>query len=65
MATTGLLTPVPLLPVAVLIDGKPASYSFAGEVPGIVAGVLQLNVTVPPNGKFGQRYSLVVSVGGN
>ena len=57
-------TPQPLLPVAVLIDGQPAAISFAGEAPGIVAGVLQVNVQIPPGARSGDL-SLIVSIGGN
>ncbi len=63
VSATGPLTPVPLLPVAVLIDGQPASISFAGEAPGLVSGVMQLNVQIPPNARSG-ALSLVVSIGG-
>jgi trimeric autotransporter adhesin len=40
--------PAPLLPVAVTIGGAAATVSFMGEAPGLVSGVLQLNVMVPP-----------------
>ena len=56
--------PVPLLPVSVLINGAPASYSFAGEAPGFVSGVLQINVQVPANAPTG-NLPLVVSIGPN
>ena len=56
-------TPVPLLPVSILLGGLPTNYTFAGEAPGIVSGVLQLNVTVPPSLKPG-IYPIVVSIGG-
>jgi uncharacterized protein (TIGR03437 family) len=36
-----------LLPVSVLIDGQAATYLFAGEAPGDVAGVMQINVQIP------------------
>ena len=55
---------MPLLPVAVLIDGQPAaSISFAGEAPGLVSGVMQLNAQIPPGARSG-NLSLVVSIGG-
>lgn len=34
-------TPQPLLPVAVLIDGQPASVTFYGEAPVLISGVMQ------------------------
>jgi len=63
VSATGPLTPVPLLPVAVLIDGQPAAISFAGEAPALVSGVMQLNAQIPPNARSG-ALSLVVSIGG-
>ena len=64
ISSSGPLTPVPLLPVAVLIDGQPAaSISFAGEAPALVSGVMQLNVQIPPAARSG-NLSLVVSIGG-
>jgi uncharacterized protein (TIGR03437 family) len=58
------LTPGPLLPVIVMIDGQPASWAFAGEAPGLVSGVLQLNVQIPENARSGDL-PLIVSIGGN
>jgi uncharacterized protein (TIGR03437 family) len=58
------LTPGPLLQLSVTIGGQPANYSFAGEAPGFVSGVLQLNVVVPTNIAAGDQL-LVVSIGGN
>jgi uncharacterized protein (TIGR03437 family) len=57
------VTPAPLLPVAVLIDGSPATVAYAGEAPSLVAGVMQLNVVIPAGAKSGDL-SLVVSIGG-
>lgn len=56
-------TPQPLLPVAVLINGSPAAIQFAGEAPGLVAGVMQINVTIPSGTPSGAQ-SLLVSIGG-
>ncbi len=39
--------PKPLLDVTVTIGGRPASILYAGAAPGFVAGVLQVNVTIP------------------
>ena len=64
VSATPPLTPVPLLPIAVLIDNQPANYTFAGEAPGLVSGVLQLNVQIPANARSGDL-SLVVSIGNN
>ncbi len=40
--------PKPLLPVSVQIDGQEAHVPYAGAAPGFVAGVLQVNVEIPP-----------------
>ncbi|HLK66391.1 MAG TPA: hypothetical protein VKU19_23315 [Bryobacteraceae bacterium] len=41
------LLPVPILPVTVAMGGIPAEVVYAGGAPGLVAGVLQVNVRVP------------------
>lgn len=41
------ITPTPLAPVNVNINGQPAPVMFFGEAPGLVSGVLQLNVQIP------------------
>ena len=61
--------PVPLLPVTItLVDSTgarfPANYTFAGEAPGFVSGVMQVNVVIPANASSG-NLQLFVSVGGN
>jgi uncharacterized protein (TIGR03437 family) len=71
VASTPPVTPGPLLPVSVMIAGQPASaIIFAGEAPGIVSGVLQLNVTIPTTASSGGAFPtgdlpVVVSIGGN
>jgi uncharacterized protein (TIGR03437 family) len=37
----------------VTIDGQPAQVSFYGEAPGLVAGMLQVNVQVPAAARAG------------
>jgi uncharacterized protein (TIGR03437 family) len=54
--------PQPALPVTVTIDGQPAEVSFYGEAPGIVAGVMQVNVVVPSGVRSG-AVPVVVRVG--
>ncbi|HTS66770.1 MAG TPA: hypothetical protein VMH28_32320 [Candidatus Acidoferrales bacterium] len=63
VASAPPLTPAPLLLVAVTIGGQPANYVYAGEAPGIVSGVMQLNVVIPTTVSAGDL-PLVVSVGG-
>jgi uncharacterized protein (TIGR03437 family) len=58
------VTPAPLLAVGVTISGQPALYVYAGEAPGLVAGMMQLNVQIPANGASGEL-PILVSVGGN
>ncbi len=66
----GLLSPssppFPLLtlPVSVTIEGVPAQVIYAGAAPGLVAGVIQIDVVVPA-GVLHQPYNEVaVTVGG-
>jgi uncharacterized protein (TIGR03437 family) len=58
------VTPAPVQPIQVLIDGQPALYTYAGEAPGLVAGVMQLNVQIPANVPSG-ALSIQVSIGGS
>jgi uncharacterized protein (TIGR03437 family) len=57
------VTPAPALAVGVTINGQPALYVYAGEAPGLVAGMMQLNVQVPANAPSGDL-PIVVSIGG-
>ena len=47
VATTTPLTPAPLAAVGVVINGQSANIVYAGEAPGLISGVLQLNVQIP------------------
>jgi uncharacterized protein (TIGR03437 family) len=58
------ITPQPILPVAVFINGQQASIVFYGEAPGLVSGVMQLNVQIPTNVPSG-NLPVSVSVGAN
>jgi uncharacterized protein (TIGR03437 family) len=58
------LTPTPLLPVSVTVGGQSAQFTFAGEAPGLVSGVLQLNVVIPANIAAGDQ-AIVVTIGAN
>jgi uncharacterized protein (TIGR03437 family) len=46
------LTRSRVLPVSVSIYGLPAQVIYAGAAPGLVAGVLQINVVVPAGGSL-------------
>ncbi len=63
-AITANATTFPVLSVAVMIGGQPATVVFKGEAPGIVAGVLQLNVTIPPTVTSGAN-QVSVTIGSN
>jgi len=58
------VTPAPVQPISVLIGGQPANYAYAGEAPGFVAGLMQLNVQIPANAPSG-ALPIQVSIGGN
>lgn len=55
--------PAPRLPVSVTIGGQPAAVLYAGGAPGLVAGVLQVNVRVPDGVTPGPAVAVVVTVG--
>jgi uncharacterized protein (TIGR03437 family) len=57
-------TTIPLLPVTATIGGMGAPVRYAGSAPGEVAGVLQVNVVVPPGILPGPAVPVTVSVGG-
>jgi len=54
--------PVPLLLVGALVNNQPATITFYGEAPGFVAGVMQVDLIIPPNTPSGPA-SVVISVG--
>ncbi len=54
----------PAQPVTVSFGGVPAtSYQFVGETPGVVAGVMQINVTIPQLAPTGSAVPITVTVG--
>ena len=54
--------PVPLQAVTAVVGNRPATVTFYGEAPGLVAGVLQVNLMVPPKTPAGTT-PLAISVG--
>jgi uncharacterized protein (TIGR03437 family) len=56
--------PAPLLPVSVTIGGVAASVTFIGEAPGLVSGVLQMNVVVPSTLTTTFAVPIVITFGG-
>ncbi len=60
---TGSTLPLPLLTVTATIGGKPANVQFAGGAPGLVAGVMQINVQVPAGLSAGAAEA-IITLGG-
>ena len=58
------VTPAPVQSIQVSIGGQQVPYTYAGEAPGMVAGVMQLNVRIPANAASG-TLAIAVSAGGN
>jgi uncharacterized protein (TIGR03437 family) len=54
--------PAPIQNVSAVINGIPASVTYAGAAPGIVAGVMQINVQIPTGVASGTA-NLQVTVG--
>jgi uncharacterized protein (TIGR03437 family) len=64
--TTGLIAPLtlagqtkPILPVSVTVGSLPATVTYAGSSPGIVFGVMQVNVVIPSGLASGPQPVLV------
>ena len=55
--------PHPALPVTVTIGGQSAQVQYAGGAPGEVAGVMQVNVTIPSGIRTGSAVPVVLQVG--
>jgi uncharacterized protein (TIGR03437 family) len=60
----GPVLPAPILPVSVMIGGKPAKVTYAGAAPQGVAGFLQVNVVIPAGLTPGAQ-PLVLAIGSN
>jgi uncharacterized protein (TIGR03437 family) len=73
----GALNPVPMdgslttgtpaltaLPMTAQIDGQDAPVQYAGAAPGIVSGVVQVNIAVPAGVRTGPADSIVLTIGG-
>ena len=63
------VTPAPLLPIEIWIGNQPglywpAVYTYAGEAPGMAAGLMQLNLQIPTGVPSG-TLSILVYVGGS
>jgi uncharacterized protein (TIGR03437 family) len=55
--------PEPVAPVQVIIGGQTAQIDYAGEAPGFVSGVLQVNAVIPAGTASGPAL-VVLTVGG-
>jgi uncharacterized protein (TIGR03437 family) len=62
----GSVAPLPQTPYQVLVSigGVAAQVAYAGETPSLLSGLLQLNVTVPPNAPTGAAVPVSVSING-
>jgi uncharacterized protein (TIGR03437 family) len=71
ISVTGSVTPIPTSPSGLLnipnvtatVGGLPASVQFAGEAPGLVTGVFQVNVLIPPGVTPGNAVPVTVAIG--
>ena len=54
----------PVADVKVTIGGQPATISYAGEAPGLVSGVIQINAMIPGNINSGPQ-QVVLTIGTN
>jgi uncharacterized protein (TIGR03437 family) len=55
--------PVPQATVTATVGGRPATVTFAGGAPGLVAGVTQVNVQVPNGLTAGNTVPVVITLG--
>jgi uncharacterized protein (TIGR03437 family) len=55
--------PVPALSVSASIDGDQAPVQYAGQAPGLVAGIVQVNFAIPLNAKIGSAVPIGLQVG--
>jgi uncharacterized protein (TIGR03437 family) len=55
--------PAPVLHVSVTIDDLPATVQYAGAAPGMVAGMMQINVTVPAGAEVAPFDQVVLTAG--
>ncbi len=55
--------PTPNLPVTVTVGGIPANVSYKGGAPTEVAGLMQINIQIPPGVQPGGYVPIVLTVG--
>ena len=61
-ALVGTPLPAAQQPVRVTVAGREAEVLYAGGAPGLVAGLLQVNIKLPPNVPAGNQ-PVVLTVG--
>jgi uncharacterized protein (TIGR03437 family) len=57
------VTPAPLLPIGVTINGQQALYTYAGTAPGLLAAVFVFAVQIPSNAPTGNSVPISITVG--
>jgi uncharacterized protein (TIGR03437 family) len=62
--TSAVNLPLVAQPVTVKIGGQNAVVSYQGAAPGLVAGISQINVQIPPNATPGPAVPITIAVGG-
>jgi uncharacterized protein (TIGR03437 family) len=55
--------PIPVLPVLAQVGGNAAEVLYAGGAPGIVAGVIQVNLRIPRSSQTGAAVPLMLRAG--
>jgi uncharacterized protein (TIGR03437 family) len=59
--------PIPALPINVILDQYPTPLAvevlYAGATPGMLAGILQVNIRIPPNAGPGSSGPIEIHVG--
>jgi uncharacterized protein (TIGR03437 family) len=55
--------PRPVLPVHAIVGGQPAEVQYAGGAPGVVEGVIQVNLQIPAASQTGAAVPLMLQVG--
>lgn len=55
--------PRPVLPVSVEVGGKAATVLYAGGAPGLVRGVVQVNITLAPDTPTGPNVPVTLKIG--
>lgn len=56
--------PAPMASVGATVGSVPATVTFSGQAPGLIAGATQVNLQLPPNAPTGAAVPLTIYVGG-